>query len=480
MSNDVLITPASRKIEFKDSSGNVDAKLETDASGNLQITNAGGDISIGDTTSDVIIGDGTNNVDIVFEQNGEIRGTSGVTLTLGDSNTNLRVGTDLDLNNNDITNVASLPANFYSSYRRDTIDTASEDFNTYLTTGNYHVNNWSESGDTVQNGPTGSYAWGLLRVTNWMAASGTSSGTGTYVLQEYFPHNTDHCFHRTMWNGTFTSWRESWGSGSDGSGSGLDADKVDGIHGTSLLRSDASDSASGVISFTNGSNATSTSSGAVRITGGLGVGYNIYAGSIISGGSFNVGSNEVITSSRIMTNMTLGYGPTGTRFQVGGWIDSTDGDDRFYFASDSHTYYKSGGSGGKHIWRNGFDVSRAELDASGNFIAEGNITAYGSASDIRIKENIEVIPDSVKKVKSLRGVTFNYKKDGKRSTGLVAQELQKVLPEAVYETKDSAEDGEDILAIRYGNVVGLLVEALKEQQTQIDNLTALVNELKEK
>ena len=50
MSNDVLITPASRKIELKDSSGNVDAKIETDASGNLLITNAGGDISIGDTT----------------------------------------------------------------------------------------------------------------------------------------------------------------------------------------------------------------------------------------------------------------------------------------------------------------------------------------------------------------------------------------------------------------------------------------------
>ena len=108
MSNDVLITPASRKIELKDSSGNVDAKIETDSSGNLLITNAGGDISIGDTTSDVFIGDGTNSVDIVFEQNGEIRGTSGVTLTLGDSNTTLRTGTDLSLNSNDITNVGNI------------------------------------------------------------------------------------------------------------------------------------------------------------------------------------------------------------------------------------------------------------------------------------------------------------------------------------------------------------------------------------
>ena len=83
MSDDVLITPGSRKVEFKDSSANVDAKIETDASGNLQITNTGGDISIGDTTSDIFVGDGTNNIDIVFEQDGEIRGTTGVTVTLG-------------------------------------------------------------------------------------------------------------------------------------------------------------------------------------------------------------------------------------------------------------------------------------------------------------------------------------------------------------------------------------------------------------
>jgi len=105
MSNDVLITPASRKIEFKDSSANVDAKIETDASGNLLITNAGGDISIGDTTSDIFVGDGTNNIDIVFEQDGEIRGTSGVTVTLGAADSNIRMATDLNLNSNDITNV---------------------------------------------------------------------------------------------------------------------------------------------------------------------------------------------------------------------------------------------------------------------------------------------------------------------------------------------------------------------------------------
>ncbi len=108
MSDDVLITPASRKIEFKDSGGTVDAKIETDSSGNLTITNPGGDISLGDTTADVIIGDGVNSVDLIMEVNGEIRGTSGVTITLGDSGSNISMGTDLGLNSNDITGTGNV------------------------------------------------------------------------------------------------------------------------------------------------------------------------------------------------------------------------------------------------------------------------------------------------------------------------------------------------------------------------------------
>jgi len=108
MSNDLLITPGSRKQEFKDSSGNVDAKIETDANGNLLITNPGGDISIGDTTADIFVGDGTNNVDIVFEQDGEIRGTSGVTVTLGASGSNVRMASDLNLNGNNITGAGDI------------------------------------------------------------------------------------------------------------------------------------------------------------------------------------------------------------------------------------------------------------------------------------------------------------------------------------------------------------------------------------
>ena len=120
-------------------------------------------------------------------------------------------------------------------------------------------------------------------------------------------------------------------------------------------------------------------------------------------------------------------------------------------------------------------TQRFSLDSSGNAIYTGNVTAYGSVSDERLKENIEVIENPIEKIKDLKGVTFTYKKDGQKSTGLIAQDLEKVLPEAVYTTETvtderEGEESEEHLAIRYGNTVGLLVEAIKELEARVKEL----------
>tara|TARA_A100001388_G_scaffold116567_1_gene86033 strand:+ start:2298 stop:5234 length:2937 start_codon:yes stop_codon:yes gene_type:complete len=127
--------------------------------------------------------------------------------------------------------------------------------------------------------------------------------------------------------------------------------------------------------------------------------------------------------------------------------------------------FLSGNDGGSAI-----TAVRIDMSDAGALICNGNITAFGSTSDIRLKENIEVIPDALDKVKELKGVTFNYKKDGKISTGLIAQDLEKVLPEAVYESSDVDNDEDKHLAIRYGNTVGLLVEAIKELEARVKEL----------
>ena len=100
---------------------------------------------------------------------------------------------------------------------------------------------------------------------------------------------------------------------------------------------------------------------------------------------------------------------------------------------------------------------------SGDFTATGNITAY---SDISLKSNIETIPNALDKVNSIRGVTFDMY--GERATGVIAQELEYVLPEAVFDNDDGMK------SVAYGNMAGLLIEAIKAQQVQIDELKALV------
>jgi hypothetical protein len=105
-----------------------------------------------------------------------------------------------------------------------------------------------------------------------------------------------------------------------------------------------------------------------------------------------------------------------------------------------------------------------------------------STSDIRYKKNIETIDSALEKVQSLRGVTFDWDNDAfeekedtkkpnftERATGVIAQDVEKVLPEAVHENKDGFKN------VAYGNMVGLLIEAIKEQQEQIDALKAQLN-----
>jgi len=89
MSSDVLITPSSGLIQFSSSAGSGSGQIKVDGD-NLLISNVLGDVLLGDGASDVFIGDGTNNVDIVFEQNGEIRDDgSGKNIILGSKTTNL-------------------------------------------------------------------------------------------------------------------------------------------------------------------------------------------------------------------------------------------------------------------------------------------------------------------------------------------------------------------------------------------------------
>lgn len=83
MPKDIIITPNTALIDFKNAVGVTTATIQLDDTGNLNVAAPGGNVVLGNANTDVYVGDGTNNIDIVFEQNGEIRGLTGKTITFG-------------------------------------------------------------------------------------------------------------------------------------------------------------------------------------------------------------------------------------------------------------------------------------------------------------------------------------------------------------------------------------------------------------
>jgi hypothetical protein len=204
---------------------------------------------------------------------------------------------------------------------------------------------------------------------------------------------------------------------------GIDAETLDGINGTSFLRSDANDSTTGSLAITNDA--------------------GLYIKSATNG--------------------------------VGAKIDFSDGVSGSYNQIGTIKYLHQDGSvtGAGVTSNDGFVISGTEANTvvriEGHLVATGDITAY---SDERLKENVEIIDGAVEKVNQLRGVTYDRKDGTGSSTGLIAQDVQAVLPEAV------VEDDEGMMSVKYGNLVGLLVESVKELSAKIEAQQEEINNLK--
>ena len=150
--------------------------------------------------------------------------------------------------------------------------------------------------------------------------------------------------------------------------------------------------------------------------------------------TLDVGGNINFTGNLTQNGMAYGGGGGGSSQ----WIGTTN------------IYFNSGNVG------IGLTNPTSKLHVDGNIYATGNVTAY---SDKRTKTNLQIIDDALNKVSNLNGYT--YEKDGTKYTGLVAQEVLEVLPEAVV---GNEEDG---YALAYGNMVGILVEAIKELSNEV-------------
>ena len=250
--------------------------------------------------------------------------------------------------------------------------------------------------------------------SNTLAMRMTGSGAGSIFTQ-------------LISNNTAQGWRQVWDSGNDGSGSGLDADTVDGIQASSFLRSDANDNCSGQINFTAG----------MKL------------------------DNHVIFN----------------------------GNDTWFRSSGATGWFNATYSGGMYMldttWVRVYNGKR--LYVPNQIAATGNITAY--YSDERLKTKTGGIENALEKVQSLSGFTYvendlarelGYANE-KQQVGVSAQQVQAVIPEAVslapvdFETDEhsgeiTSKSGENYLTVDYSRIVPLLIEAIKELKAEIEEL----------
>ena len=178
-------------------------------------------------------------------------------------------------------------------------------------------------------------------------------------------------------------------------------------------------------------------------------------GSLNSGLTFGSGSGEGIASNRSGDMNRNSYG-----------LD-------FYAGGINRMCIRNDGRVGI-----GITVPQHSLHVVGNILASGTVQAVGipTPSDIRYKKNILPITSALKTVMALSGYTYLLRKeefpewsfDSKPQYGLIAQEVETVLPELVYTGADGYK------AIEYSRIIPFLIESIKEQQKQIDELKKLV------
>ena len=224
----------------------------------------------------------------------------------------------------------------------------------------------------------------------------------------------------------------------------------------------------------------------------------INSGSITSGfGTINNGSSTITTTGTVATGaITAGGDITrgGSVYKDGSITDTGTftvdvAGDIILDADGTAVMFKDAGTEFGRIFNSSSDLVIKSIVSDKDMIFQGNdggsgitaltldMSAAGAAtfnndvtafSDERLKSNITTIPDALSKVSEMRGVHYVRNETGKDSSGVIAQEMQKVAPELVL----TADDEMGTLSVNYGNITGYLIEAIKELKAEIEELKA--------
>jgi hypothetical protein len=374
-----------------------------------------------------------------------------------------------------------------------------------------------------------------------------STGGNAYGWQLTTQYDSDAGpYWRRCNTGTFSAWRKIWHDSNDGSGSGLDADLLDGYNAATANTASTVPvrDASGGIKHTYYTSAyDGANSGLTRSSypyafgfqeGGAWSGtypdmvFQYHTGMTLAANpgyegirfkndynddtirfQINGASSYTYKYTWMYTNTTGFYSDTNnahwnpnTDSNYGSWriLGTRNGWAGIYFQDGgnqvNHLMFESNNGGfysqssgrwwmyysyGNNSWGFGSSTTSSSyiIYASGNIYATGTITA---ASDARKKTEIKTVTNALDKVNQLRGVTYkriDLKEDDSRynkvEIGVIAQEVEPILPEVVTYASDV-----DEYAVSYGNFAGLFIEAIKEQTEIINTLKKEIEELKSK
>lgn len=416
MPKDVIITPANSYMEFRDTNSNVDAMIYLDNSRNLNIQNPNGSLTFGNTAANVYIGDGTSVVDIIFEQNGSVRALTGKTLTLGQSDSSV-----------------AFAGNVTNGFR--------------VTSGNVGIGTTTPLALLDVRGNV--YFGGADTGPNFIAFRGTTSdGPGSY--------NHTYIGER-IWQAATEKSELFIFKGNDISGpSGPDRVRI----GANEFRVDTFLSALSGDFETVANSALLTTKFIVEGTGNVGIATTTPTSNLHVIGTANVSANLTVGagSAAAPALTTAGDNNTGIFFPAADTIALTEGGTEVLRVTSTSNVAI------------GTTAASYKVDVTGDIRASGNMI---SVSDLRTKQNVQTIGGALKKVVNLRGVYFNRIGSNTKHIGVIAQEVNEILPEVVSYTEN-----EDRYSVAYGNMVGILIEAIKEQNEKIVELENKLNQIK--
>ena len=246
-------------------------------------------------------------------------------------------------------------------------------------------------------------------------------------------------------------------------GSGLNTDDIT-EGSTNLFYTDTRARAA----FTGGDGINVSSSGVISFDGEGEL--NTYQGNeFITTGSVSGNEAALVTGSRLsgVPIGTLKSEWSGNNYNVLQWLPSGISVTGYgQFTDDVRV------TGGDVVVRNSSNAIVAYMSESGAGYFTGDVTTNGSASDERLKENIVPLQKGLEEVEQIKTYTFNYK-DRPEDTlpGVIAQEIEKILPEVVY---DIEMEDDTYKAVRYQQIVPVLIEAIKELSDKVNVLQNLL------